>query len=256
MKKTWLITAVLITVALLMLAPFVAPQNEPLGTTAPLGTQLLSAIGESPIAWWPADGTAIDIVNRADGVPQNGSGYEKGVAGQAFAFNGVDQNVTVANGRAWNFGDHDFSIMLWAKSNAAGQPAPFISHDEGGGDMKKWIFWAGWTYGLVFHFNSPATGGFDVVACYSCSLTPGQWYHLAVTRKGPVYALYINGMPVARATDGHVIPAANAPLQIGAAEGIYFDGSIDEVKVYQRALSAAEVRSFGFMQGAAAVTAP
>jgi len=245
--KRLLFIASLAASVVLMLSSSAAPQGTPMCAVA--------AAGESPIAWWPADGMAIDIVNGTDGSLQYGATYDAGVAGQAFTFNGVDQNVTVANRPSWNLGSHDFSIMLWAKSNATDQVAPFVSHDEGGGPSNKWIFWAGWSYGLVFHINSPTIGeGIDVIACYQCAMTPGQWYHLAVTRKGPLYVLYINGVPIAHASDTHFIPMANAPLQIGGAEGFSFNGSIDEVKIYHRALSPAEVRSFGFMQGAAALT--
>jgi len=212
-----------------------------------------SGSGENPADWWPGDNTPFDIVKGTEGSLQNGAGYGQGIVGQAFSFDGNNQNLMEPNSQAWDFGSCDFSIILWAKSNAATQLAPLISHNEGPGDAKKWIFWVDWG-GLTFHINSPTLGPINVVNYDPFTLTPGVWYHLGVTRKGSLYVLYVNGLPVASGTDSHAVPAANAPLMIGQTEAYAFNGSIDEVKIYQRALSPAEVRSFGFIQGATAAT--
>jgi len=96
--------------------------------------QSTSNSGENPADWWPGDNTPFDIVKGTEGVLQNGAGYGQGVVGQAFSFNGNNQNVSIDNSRNWDFGFCDFSIILWVKSNAATQLAPLISHDEGAGD--------------------------------------------------------------------------------------------------------------------------
>lgn len=209
--------------------------------------------GENPADWWPGDNTALDIVNGTQGSLQNGAGYGQGVIGQAFSFDGTNQNLMMPDSQAWDFGFCDFTISIWAKSNAATQLAPLISHDEGAGDVKKWIFWVD-SGGLTFHIDSPSLGPINVVNYDPFTFSAGAWYHLAVTRKGSLYVLYINGLPVASGTDSHAVPAANAPLMIGQAEGYAFNGFIDEVKIYHGALSAAEVRSFGFIQGASTAT--
>lgn len=211
------------------------------------------AVEENPAHWWSGDNTALDLVNGAQGNLQNGAGYGAGVVGQSFSFDGASQNLTVPNSQDWTLGSCDFSISLWAKANVAAQLAPFISHDEGPGDANKWIFWVDWG-GLTFHINSPTLGPINVVAYNPFTLAPGVWYHFAVTRKGSLYVLYVNGLPVASGTDTHAVPAASAPLMIGQAEAFPFNGLIDEVKIYNRALSAAEVRSFGFVQGASRTT--
>jgi hypothetical protein len=74
---------------------------------------------------------------------------------------------------------------------------------------------------------------------------PGQWTHLAATFDGSTERLYVNGAQVASlAVSGSIFTSANA-LRIGGNSiwGEHFNGLIDEVRVYNRALSAAEIQS-------------
>jgi concanavalin A-like lectin/glucanase superfamily protein len=69
------------------------------------------------------------------------------------------------------------------------------------------------------------------------------WTHLASTYDGATLRLYVNGGRVAaRAVSGPITISSGA-LRIGgnAVRGEYFSGLIDEVRVYERALSAAEI---------------
>ncbi|UCF39035.1 MAG: LamG domain-containing protein, partial [Acidobacteriota bacterium] len=220
---------------------------------APVGFPLT---GETPANWWPGDDTSLDIVTGVEATLQNGASFDAGVVGMAFDLDGQDQSVTMPDSRDWNFGTCDFSIMAWANARDLVAGIPLVSHDEGAGDQSKWIFWAPPWGGLTFHINSPATSGIDLVTFYDFQPELDRWYHFAVTRKHDLFVLYVNGLPVASATDSHKIPVAKAPLMIGQAEAFPLNGLIDEVKIYRRALSAAEVRSFGFIQGASAVPVP
>jgi uncharacterized repeat protein (TIGR01451 family) len=62
-----------------------------------------------------------------------------------------------------------------------------------------------------------------------------------VTRSGNTYVLYINGAQVAPDTSPSSIPDPGVPLTIGKAEGFNLNGSVDEVEIHRRALSAQEV---------------
>jgi hypothetical protein len=69
------------------------------------------------------------------------------------------------------------------------------------------------------------------------------WSHLAVTYDGATLRLYVNGTQVATRAQTGAITSSTNPLRIGgnAVWGEYFNGVIDEVRVYNRALSAAEI---------------
>jgi Concanavalin A-like lectin/glucanases superfamily/PA14 domain len=79
----------------------------------------------------------------------------------------------------------------------------------------------------------------------SSRLTTSVWAHLAATYDGTNLRLYVNGSLVGtRAASGAMVNSAN-PLRIGGSSvlGRWFRGRIDEVRVYNRALSATEIQN-------------
>jgi hypothetical protein len=75
------------------------------------------------------------------------------------------------------------------------------------------------------------------------ALALNVWTHIAVTYDGATLRLYRNGAQIgSRAQTGN-IAVGNQPLRIGGnnVSGEFFNGLIDEVRVYNRALSAAEI---------------
>ena len=75
------------------------------------------------------------------------------------------------------------------------------------------------------------------------ALPTGAWSHLAVTYGGGFLRLYLNGAQVAQLSQTGSIVTSASPLRIGGNSiwGEYFNGLIDEVRVYNRALSATEI---------------
>jgi len=68
---------------------------------------------------------------------------------------------------------------------------------------------------------------------------PNNWYHIVTTYNNGSAKLYVNGAEVASGSGGAMVNAT-VPLTIGGTS--YLDGLIDEVRIYNRALSAEEVR--------------
>jgi hypothetical protein len=95
----------------------------------------------------------------------------------------------------------------------------------------------------------PAGGGTfdanDVVMYGAAPLAVSSWTHLALTYDGATLRLYVNGVQVAsQAQTGSLVTSAN-PLQIGGDSifGQYFQGTIDEVRIYNQALSPSEIQA-------------
>jgi chitodextrinase len=89
-------------------------------------------------------------------------------------------------------------------------------------------------------------GGSTTVQVFGTSPTSANtWTHLAVTYDGAALALYVNGSPVSTKPVSGAITTSASPLQIGSDSvfGQYFDGSIDEVRVYNTALTQAEIQT-------------
>jgi hypothetical protein len=212
------------------------------------------------VSWWRGEGNAKDSAGHHDGMFINNSVFAPGKVGQAFRFNGVDNLVAVPDSDEWSLGANDFTVDLWVEFNDIQNRTAFIGHDEGGGSTNKWIFWYdelgdNGTPGpaLRFHIN-PATSSRNPIFA---TWTPvvGQWYHVAITRNKTMYAMYIDGNQVATSVQADVIANAAAPLTIGASEGFFFNGLIDEVHFFSRGLSSNEIQMI-FNAGSEGVCIP
>ncbi|MFO1431841.1 MAG: PKD domain-containing protein [Candidatus Competibacteraceae bacterium] len=92
------------------------------------------------------------------------------------------------------------------------------------------ILTAGWHWNKLYGGPSPATG---------------QWVHLAATYNGAQQRLYVNGTEVASKNLSGQILTSNGDLRIGGNSvwGEFFQGFIDEVRIYNRALSPSEIQA-------------
>ncbi len=79
----------------------------------------------------------------------------------------------------------------------------------------------------------------------TATIPSGAWTHLAATYDGTTQRLYVNGTQVSTLAVSGAITTSNNPLKIGGNSiwAEWFSGLIDEVRVYDRALSAAEIQA-------------
>jgi Concanavalin A-like lectin/glucanases superfamily/Domain of unknown function (DUF1929)/Kelch motif len=90
----------------------------------------------------------------------------------------------------------------------------------------------------------PGAGGTFGTTYGTAALTANGWTHLAVTYDRVAVRLYVNGVQVSSLAATAAIATSTNPLQIGGDSiyGQYFQGTIDEVRVYNRALTAVEIQ--------------
>jgi hypothetical protein len=112
---------------------------------------------------------------------------------------------------------------------------------------------AGLAYALYANDNSPKPAAYVRLAGASGSegasapwaLALNTWTHLAVTFDGATLTLVINGTYVYSQPASGLMAGSSGPLHIGgnALWGEYFKGVIDEVRIYNRALSLTEIQA-------------
>ena len=95
----------------------------------------------------------------------------------------------------------------------------------------------------------PATGGTfggtDVPLMGTKALAANTWTHLAATYDGSTLRLYVNGAQVSSLSQSGNLLTSSNQLQIGGDSfyGQYFQGTIDEIRIYNLALTAAQIQS-------------
>lgn len=190
------------------------------------------------VSWWPGDLHADDIQGGYDGTLFNGAAFAPGKVGPAFSFDGVDDYVatTLINSEvftwdAWimidSFGSYQSIITV---------PSPhYILMDVLGSNAgSNASFWT--RDGLGGH-NLGITG-----------LSVGTWHHIAFVREGDSivngYKAYLNGKLTGSKDTGTPTLSTDF-VRIGGRQGTgqNFPGLIDEVEVFNRALSQPEIQS-------------
>jgi hypothetical protein len=223
------------------------------------------------IANYSFDGNANDQTTNANNGTPNGAVLTTDRFGQtngAYAFNGSGAYISAPNQGYLSFPNGgDFTISLWVALNAAPSPSEvFIGLDNSTGQHVKWLLWYG-QLGIpqpptgnyvAFHVtDTNGVGWWLAPAPYSPAM--GSWHHYLVTKAGTSYTTYIDGQPVSDGTNyvnyaanlqtnstvgpAAIPPGITAPLTIGWAEGqTYVNGKLDDIRIYDRALSASEVQ--------------
>jgi hypothetical protein len=221
------------------------------------------------INWWPADNNTFDIIGGNHGTLQNGAGFGDGNVAQAFNFDGVNDYVEVANDpdAAFNF-DGSFTLDAWIRLESTplpGEFAPIVSKwddvPEGVDHQRNYFISATNNIGgLRLRCDVSATGtfqaGVNTSRVFSSGIIPlNTWTHVACVFNAatPGITQYINGQPdvpiFSQISPTVTDPFDNdRPVLIGAGDlgGFhrnFFDGSIDEVELFDRALTGTEILS-------------
>ncbi len=206
----------------------------------PLSAEAKNGPVNGLVAWWKADGNARDSIGSHHGPSVGGAGFAEGREGHAFFFAGSASSISVSGSPAFGFGDKDFSIALWAKFSRQSQSQALVSRGEGANQANQWVFWLN-DGQLQWKMTGPAVSQLG-----SAPFAPvlGQWYRLAMTRTGDMFRFFIDGVEVSSQAWPGKIPEADGPLTLGSAGGTApFAGLLDDIRIYNRALSALEINA-------------
>ncbi len=195
------------------------------------------------LGWWKLDdaqGTvAHDVARRNDGTLMDGCKWITNRGTFALEFDGVDDYVGVPDLNLHN--SNSLTIEAWVKGNSwAGQPAIVFFGD--GISAGQWSIVLS-VYNNKFRFGLES-GTTDYNTWGNTVLDTGVWYHLVAVKNGTVVRTYINGVQ----DDSGTAPSTTNDVtnhRIGAMyttnPDYYFNGTIDEVRIYNRALTADEI---------------
>lgn len=183
---------------------------------------------ESLIGWWPLDGHTRDLSENRNGGTNNGATVTSGLGQSAYDFDG-SSNIDSQNIRAVDI--PKITVAFWCNPNTGGWAL---------GNGKQFrvkvsnpIEW--WVREQNSGSSNRLTGG-----------TPSsEWNFVCCSYDGTVQKIHLNGVKVGSTTPNlEVLDGGDNGFTIGesyAGSGFHFDGKIQDVRLYDRALSESEV---------------
>jgi hypothetical protein len=213
----------------------------------PPGSGLVLALGFN-------EAVGATTTSDASGLGNHGTVREAkfvaGKFGNGLSFDGVNDWVTVVDGVVGSSLDLTTGMTLeaWVFPTAMSW-GTVIMKQRGTGDA---------SYGLYAHEGVVVNGGFPAPAGFvktggafqlshgASALPMNAWTHIATTYDGITQRFFVNGVEVGSRPQTGNIAVGNQQLRIGgnnAWGGEFFTGLIDEVRVYNRALSLDQVKA-------------
>jgi hypothetical protein len=212
------------------------------------------------VGWWPGDGNANDIAGTNNGLLEGGAtANAAGVVGRAFSFDGTNGYVQIPDSPV--FHPTNLTVEYWVRftsldSQGSGSSPPgdqyvvfkqnTLSSNFEGFDLRK-IRIDGTD---IFKFavsstNSAGTAETAELHATSLVVATGVWYHVAGVRGSNYIQIYVNGQLEGQTNADFPQDYGTLPLYFGTSGESYWDhklnGVLDEVSLYNRALSSNEV---------------
>ncbi len=207
------------------------------------------------VAYWPFTGSANDESGKGNALRVQGATLAKdrfGRAQRAYHFDGVDDYAGVPQAAGLD-GAEAFTVSAWVRADAVLGRRGYVVR-QGNAMQGKYRFGLdvnppGWViFNTHDQMNWHGASGPGAAA--------GRWCHLVGVYDGPgkQMRLHIDGRLAARVDNPRINPARGEPLVIGAevyqrVEN-FFAGDIDDVRLYNRALSAEEVLQLHVLESA------
>lgn len=218
-----------------------------------LGEEEYGTEPAGPVAYWSFDDTGDpghdDSGNGHNGTVYGGVTSISGMCGNALDFDGVNGYVNFGN-TVGNFGTDDFSVVFWMRTNTSREETVMGKrvfcgvHSFFELNMSVPVAPPGKMFVEVYE-SSNNNNSFDSIQC----LDDDNWHQVAIIRKGFDVYLYVNGGLDASDNTGQIANIDNSasfilgkgPCVPAIADVFNFSGELDEVRIYDRELSASEI---------------
>lgn len=211
-----------------------------------------AVLADSPQAYYRMDESSGTTLHDSSGNSQNGTLNATFTLGQtgalandvdtAILFNGSTGYAALPAGVTQGA---NVTLECWFKlSNTTFGTFPRVIADDNAGSTHHGIEFCIESGGGGFFANLGFNTSSNTVAYTGTSFTAGIWYHIAVTYDGTTCILYLNGVNVASSTISKTLVAGGFVYNIARNPGDssdFFPGTVDEVSIYNTALSGARI---------------
>lgn len=190
------------------------------------------------VSWWRGENNANDFTRGNDGTLINGATFAPGKVGQAFSFDGVDDYVRIPASPDFDFSG-SFSIGYWFKTASSETQYQMLSYNPATG---RGFVVFGTAMFAESYFYAPHPSNWARTS--TSDFNDNQWHYLLIQRDGTTLRYYVDTVLLDVETLAGDI-TSNADLLIGTSNDFlgFYVGLIDEIELYNRALSTSEIQS-------------
>ena len=189
------------------------------------------------------EGAGTTLVDRSGrghtGTISGATWSTQGRFGSALSFDGVNDWVTIGDTAALDL-TTGMTLEAWvAPSTLSGWRTALLKERPGG------LAYSLYTSGDGTRPSGYVAAPGDVAVIGSASLPVNSWAHVALTYDGATLRLFVNGVQVIARALSSAITTSTGVLRIGGNSvwSEFFQGRIDEVRIYNRALTATEIQA-------------
>ncbi len=202
------------------------------------------------VAYYPFNGNANDEKGNINGIVSGAvlSTDRNGVADKAYSFNGANNFISIANSAALNLSN--YTVSLWFKYNGAGTPGKeywtlISKNNNGDGFNSQFQLSVNSSNGKLIGRVGSGSLATSVDVNSTAAVTDGQWHlaTLVTDSDHDLLSLYLDGSlaAVSPFTDNPVVNTSAINIGRWEAYNDYFNGLVDEVKIFNKALTGTEI---------------
>lgn len=247
LRKTLITTIVMWIMMNTAVASAITIENGILGQSDLKIDNYQNTLSQDLVAHWNFNEGSGSIAHDTSGNNNNGTingpAWTNGIEGSALRFDGIDDYVEIPHSPSLSF-TNVISIVLWLKMNSGYGGGHVISKCASGGATQILVSIS--LVGSEYYAAFGIAASNDIILQGTKQLYPDIWYHIAGVYDGTNMNLYVNGtLDDKIAQSGNIVPNSD-PIDIGKKThwpDMKFNGSIDEVRIYNRALSASEIKA-------------
>lgn len=215
-------------------------------------SQTCTPVPAGLVSWWTFGGSGMDNQGY-NPAALFGAQFDLGEVRHSLLLDGVDDFGRVGASQSLNVGvGGGFTIDMWINPADISAQHPLVEWNTGTGFQTH--FWYSVT--PPNHGNGPGSlftnilspnGTWHILSSAPSLVLPNVWQHVAVTydKASGASNLYLNGAVVAQGNLGSFTPLTTGDLYFGfrPSDGEIFSGQLDEIDLFNRALSGPEINS-------------
>jgi hypothetical protein len=191
--------------------------------------------------WWRGENnTGDDSGNENNGTLNGGTTYISGKFGNAFSFDDSDDYISVNSAGDLPDGNNQFTFSLWAYPESFVTGTALSLAEDGSGTNRMALGFTGNGASGTWNYYDPALA--EWVPSASGAVMIDTWQMVTITFDGTTDRYYINGSEIGSRVASHTFNSSYTFIGTDN-QGDPFNGSIDDVLIFNRSLSASEVAS-------------